>query len=147
MLDSARSEPQVIVDTDDEQLVIQLKSDADFDRELGERIRQLARFQAIYADNRDRAVSEWAQQTEFPYLAPFDVDEVESFARELLAYTLDAGQRHTLENLDGNLRAWASSAGIYESPELLERMTACVEMSQVSEVSPPSEEQAQAAEA
>ena len=42
-----------------------------------------------------------------PWLAAFSSDEVEEFARELMANTFDAAQRGTLEHLDGDLRAWS----------------------------------------
>jgi hypothetical protein len=147
VLDRAKEEPQVILDVDDEQLVIQRKDESDFQRELCQRVGQLARFQAVFAANREREPSRWAAQTDFPYLAAFDRDDVSEFARELLAYTLDAAQRGTLENLEGNLRAWASSASIYENPEALAQMTADIDPAQMVEVFPPSEEQVQAAEA
>lgn len=144
VLDYAKQEPQTILDTDNQMLVIDVKSSSDFLRGLHERVSQLARFQAAFAANRNREPSEWAAQTDFPYLAAFDVDDVDEFARELLGYTLDAAQRGTLENLKGNLRAWQSTADAYERPDLLAAMTADIDYSQIVEVSPPSEEQVQA---
>jgi len=122
VLDDAKREPQVILDVDNIQLIVELKVTSDFLRELRSRLVQLARFSAVWRANRDRSPSEWASQTDFPYLASFDRDEVKEFGQELLSYTLDAAQRGTMENLEGNLRAWSSSAGIYENPEVLEQM-------------------------
>jgi hypothetical protein len=50
-----------------------------------------------------------------------------------------------LENLDGNLRAWESSADIYENPQLLAELTADLDLDDLVEVHPPSERQVQAA--
>lgn len=145
VLDYAKKRPQVIFDTDGELLVLERKDDADLRRDLQERFAQLARFRAALAANRGREPREWASQTDFSYLASFDAGEVEEFARELLAYTLDAAQRGTVENLDGNLRAWRSSASIYEDAATLAAMTSDIEGAEVAEVHPPTEEQAQAA--
>lgn len=147
VLDRAKKDPQVIFDTDGDLLVVERKEDADLRRELQERFTQLARFRAALAANRGREPREWASQTDFPYLASFDAEEVEEFARELLVYTLDAAQRGTVENLDGNLRAWQSSASIYEDAAMLAKMTSDVDPADIVEVSPPTEEQAQAAAA
>jgi hypothetical protein len=141
VLDRAKEEPQVILDTDNQLLVIEVKSDSDFRRGLHERVAQLARFQFALAANRDRDPSEWAAQTDFPYLAAFDQEEVDDFARELLAYTLDAGQRGTLANLEGNLRAWSSTASVYEDQNLLAALSAAIDLDAFAEVFPPSEEQ------
>lgn len=146
VLNMAKEDPQVILDTDDELLVIDRKDRADFRSELERRMKELARFQAALAANRDREPREWAAQTDFPYVAAFDRDDVDEFAQEFLAYTLDAAQRGTLENLEGNLRAWESSASIYEDPEMLAAMTADIDLGQLVEVFPPSEEQVRAAE-
>jgi hypothetical protein len=146
VLDRAKEEPQFILDVDNEMLVIERKEDSDFRRGLQVRMSQLARFQAVLAAHQGREPREWASQTDFPYLSAFDRDDVDEFARELIAYTLDAAQRGTLENLEGNLRAWMSSASIYENPEMLAAMTADMDPSQFVEVFPPSEEQVRAAE-
>lgn len=145
VLDYAKKRPQVIFDTDGELLVVERKADADLRRDLQERFAQLARFRAALAANRGREPREWASQTDFSYLASFDAEEVEEFARELLVYTLDAAQRSTVENLDGNLRAWRSSASIYEDAATLAAMSADVDPGEIAEVFPPTEEQAQAA--
>ena len=86
-------------------------------------------------------------QTAYPWLAAFSSDEVEEFARELVADTFDAAQRGTLEHLDGNLRAWSSSAGVYGQPEAMLALLAPVEMDGIVEVLPPSEGQVRAAQA
>jgi hypothetical protein len=135
-----------VLDSDGEMLVVQLKRKADFEHQLQEAVAELARFQAVYAQNRGRSAREWASQTAYPWLVSLDRDEVEEFARELLAYTLDAARRGTLENLRGNLRAWASTAEIYEDPELLAAMIKPIELADLQEVFPPSEEDAKAAD-
>jgi hypothetical protein len=147
VLDQAKAHAQVIVDSDGTSLVVQLKDDADFYAGLSERLAQTGRFLASLRANAGREPSEWVNQTDFPYLAAFDAEEVEEFSRELLAYTLDAAQRGTLENLEGNLRAWKSSADIYENPALLAQLTADVDLGDLVEVHPPSEHQAGAAPA
>lgn len=147
VLDSAKAAAQVIVDSDGTSLVVQRKDDADLHRGLSARLAQAGRFLATLRANADRDPREWANQTDFPYVAALDSEEVEDFARELLAYTVDAAQRGTLENLEGNLRAWESSAGIYEDPTLLEQLTADLDPTDFVEIHPPSEEHAGAASA
>jgi hypothetical protein len=147
VLDSAKHDAQVIVDSDGTALVMQLKDDADFHTQLADRLAQVGRFLAVCQANAGREPREWANQTDFPYVAAFDADEVDEFSRELLSYTIDAAQRGTLENIEGNLRAWQSTAGIYENPELLAQMTAELDTSGLVEVHPPSEQQAEAATA
>jgi hypothetical protein len=145
VLDSAKARAQVIVDSDGTTLVVQLKDDADLHAGLADRVAQLGRFLSVARANAGREPREWAQQTDFPYLASFDAEEVEEFSRELLAYTLDAAQRGTLENLEGNLRAWQSSAAIYENPTLLAELTVDLDLNELVEVHPPSEQQVEAA--
>jgi hypothetical protein len=145
VLDMAKEAPQSILDSDGEMLVVQTKRSADFQRQLQERVAEAARFQAVYAYNRDKDPSDWAGQTTFPFLAALSRAEVEEFARELLAYTLDAARRETLENLDGNLRAWGATAEIYEDPEVLAQMTAAIDYDKLEEVLPPPEAAAAAA--
>lgn len=146
VLDNAKEAPQFILDVDGETLVIERKDESDFRRALHDRVVQLARFRSVLVANHDREPSEWAAQTDFPFLAAFERRDVDEFARELLAYTLDAGQRGTLENLEGNLRAWRSSASIYEDPKLLAAMTADIDLEELVEVFPPSEKQVRASE-
>lgn len=145
VLDSAKHEAQLIIDSDGTGLVMQLQDDADFYASLGDRVAQVGRFLAVWRANAGRTPEAWANQTDFPYLAAFDSDEVDQFSRELLAYTLDAAQRGTLENLQGNLRAWQSSADIYEHPDVLAKMTADFNAADIVEVYPPSEEEVAAA--
>jgi hypothetical protein len=145
VLDLAKADAQVIIDSDGTSLVVELKSKAEFHTRLRDRMAQAGRFLAVYRANAERDPAGWANQTDFPYLAALDSDEVEEFSRELLAYTLDAAQRGTLENLEGNLRAWRSTAGIYESPEVLAQMTADLDPADIIEVFPPSEQDVPAA--
>lgn len=145
VLDLAKLDAQVIVDSDGTGLVVQLRDEAELNVRLRDRVAQVGRFLAVYRANTGREADEWANQTDFPYLAAFDSGEVAEFARELLAYALDAAQRGTLENLDGNLRAWRATAGIYESPETLAQMTADFDPGDLTEVFPPREQEAEAA--
>jgi hypothetical protein len=86
-------------------------------------------------------------QTGYPWLAAFSSDEVEEFARELLADTFDAAQRGTLEHLDGNLHAWASTASVYEQPDAMRALLSPVDLDGILEILPPSEGQVRAAQA
>jgi soluble lytic murein transglycosylase-like protein len=147
LLDSAKLEPQDIIDSDGEMLVVQRKDVADFETQLAERVRELARFQAVYAANRDRPASQWATQTAFPYLAVFSVEEVAEFASELHAYTLAAAQRGELQELRGNLRAWEDTAKIYEQPEVLAAIAAPIDYDKLEEVFSPSEAEVAASQA
>lgn len=137
LLDRARTEPQLIRDSDGELLVVEEEHLAAFRRDLVGLLSQVARFQAVFAENQKRAPKEWAHQTDFPFVAALGHAEVVEFAHELLAYTLDAAQRGTLENVRGNLRAWESTTAIYEDPDVLERMTAAIDYGKLSEVLPP----------
>jgi hypothetical protein len=146
LLDEAKLEPQEILDADGSMLVVAEKGRIEFERELTERIEAAAQFQATYAAHRRDKPASWAAQTPFPWLASLDRDEVDEFAQELIAYTFDAARRRTLEGLDGNLRAWRSTAGIYEQPEVLAEMMAAIDLDRLEEVFPPSEERAREVE-
>jgi hypothetical protein len=111
-LDRAKDTAQEVLDSDGEILVIQTKSVADFQRRLQAQVAETARFVAVFNEHHEAPPSEWAMQTAYPWLAAFSSDEVAEFARELLADTFDAAQRGTLEHLEGDLRAWSSTAGV-----------------------------------
>jgi hypothetical protein len=147
LLDRAKDRPQEVLDSDGELLVIQVKGIADFQRRLLEQVAETGRFLAIYNEHQDSPPSRWAMQTGYPWLAAFSPEEVEEFAKELVAYTFDAGQRGTLEQLEGNLRAWESTAGVYGQADMLRALNAPVDLEKVVEVHPPSEGQVRAAQA
>jgi hypothetical protein len=147
LLDRAKDAPQEVLDSDGELLVIQTKGVADFQRHLQAQVAETARFVAIFNEHRDVSPSEWAMQTGYPWLAAFSSDEVEEFARELLADTFDAAQRGTLEHLDGNVHAWASTAGLYEQPDAMRALLSPVDPDGILEILPPSEGQVRAAQA
>ncbi len=146
LLDRAKDEPQMIVDTDDSVLLIQPKDQADFEHGLREHLAAAAQFHAVYAMHREEEPAGWAAATPYPWLRGFDSAEVSGFAHELVAYALDAAQRGTLENLEGNLRAWRSSAEIYEDPELVAHLIEAIDPDEIAELFPPSEQEAEAAE-
>jgi hypothetical protein len=116
LLDRAKDAPQEVLDSDGELLVIQMKGVAEFRRRLQAQVAETARFLAIYSEHREVPPPEWAMQTAYPWLAAFSSDEAEEFAGELVGDTFDAAQRGSLEHLEGNLRAWASTAGVYGQP-------------------------------
>jgi hypothetical protein len=145
LLDWAKDRPQEVVDSDGELLVIQDKGIADFQRRLREQVAEAGRFLAVFNEHRDVAPARWAVQTAYPWLAAFSPEEVAEFAEELVAYTFDAAQRGTLEQLEGNLRAWESTAGIYAQPDVMRALRAPVDAAGLMEVFPPSEGQVQAA--
>lgn len=147
LLDWAKDSPQEVLDSDGELLVIQVKGVADFQRRLLEQVAETGRFLAIYNEHRDSLPARWAMQTGYPWLAAFSPEEVGEFAEELVAYTFDAGQRGTLEQLEGNLSAWESTAGIYGQPDVLRALHAPVDLGTLVEVFPPSEGQVRAAQA
>lgn len=136
----------MIQDADGSLLVVETKEQADFEHELVRHLADAAQFEAAYVAHAQEEPSAWAAQTPYPWLASLDRDEVAEFARELLAYTLDAAQRETLESLEGNLRAWRSTAEVCEQPEVLAQLTAPIDPSEIIEVFPPSEEQVREAE-
>jgi hypothetical protein len=113
LLDRAKDSPQEVLDADGELLVIQTKGVADFQRRLQAQVAETARFLAIYNEHAEAPPVEWAMQTGYPWLAAFSSEEVGEFARELVADTFNVAQCGTLERLEGNLRAWESTAGIY----------------------------------
>jgi hypothetical protein len=147
VLDCAKEAPQAILDTDNEMLVIQRKDLADFFAALADRFAQLARFSATFMANRGREPGEYAAQTDFPFLAAFSREEVSEFAQDFHTCVLDAAQRRNLEHLEGMLRGWESTAGIYQSPGLLAALSADDDLMELREVFPPSEEQVLAGEA
>jgi hypothetical protein len=147
LLDRAKAAPQEVLDSDGEVLVIQTKGVADFQRHLQAQVAETARFVAIFNEHRGVLPAEWAMQTAYPWLAAFSSDEVEEFARELVADTFDAAQRGTLEHLEGNLRAWASTAGVYRQPDAMRALLSQVDLDGIVEVLPPSEGQVRAAQA
>ncbi|MGD0455091.1 MAG: hypothetical protein ABSB69_15990 [Solirubrobacteraceae bacterium] len=136
-----------MLDSDGELLVIQTKGVAEFQRRLQAQVAETARFVAIFNEHREVPPQEWAMQTGYPWLAAFSSDEVEEFARELVADTFDAAQRGTLEHLDGNLRAWSSTAGVYGQPDAMRALLSPVDLDGIVEVLPPSEGQVRAAQA
>jgi hypothetical protein len=147
LLDRAKDAPQEVLDSDGELLVIQTKGVADFQRRLQAQVAETARFMAIFNEHRDVPPSEWAMQTGYPWLAAFSSDEVAEFSRELVADTFDAAQRGTLEHLEGNVRAWASTAGVYGQPDAMRALLSQVDLNALVEVLPPSEGQVRAAQA
>ncbi len=147
LLDRAKDSPQEVLDSDGELLVIQTKGVAEFQRRLQAQVAETARFLAIYNEHRDTPPSEWAMQTGYPWLAAFGNEEVGEFARELVAHTFDAAQRGTLEQVEGNLRAWESTAGLYGAPDAMLALLEPVDLDGIVEVHPPSERQVRAAEA
>jgi 23S rRNA G2069 N7-methylase RlmK/C1962 C5-methylase RlmI len=147
VLDSAKDVPQLIFDTDGSILVIEPKEQADFAHAMVERLADVAQFRAAYTAHADEPAARWASETPYPFVAALDPGEVADFARELLGFALDAAQRHTLEFFEGNLRAWRSTAEVYESPDQLAALLAPIDMSEVAEVFPPSQRQAREAAA
>lgn len=146
LLDRAKDEPQVIVDSDDSVLIVELKARADFEQTLVGHLANAAQFQAAFSVHRDDHPAQWAAFTPYPWLGSLDREQIDEFAKELIAYALDAAQRRTIENLEGNLRAWQSTAEIYEDPDLLALLTASIDSSEIAEVFPPSDEEVRAAE-
>lgn len=147
LLDRAKNTPQEVLDADGEVLVIQTKGLAEFQRRLQAQVAETARFMAIFNEHRDVPPSDWAMQTAYPWVAAFSSDEVAEFARELVAYTFDAAQRGTLEHLEGNVRAWASTAGVYGQPDAMRALLSQIDLDGIIEVLPPSEGQVRAAQA
>jgi hypothetical protein len=147
LLDRAKDSPQEVLDSDGELFLVQVKAIADFQRRLLEQVAETARFLAIYNEHRDSPPAGWAMQTGYPWLAAFSAEEVGEFTEELVAYTFDAGQRRSLEQLEGNLRAWESTAGIYAQPDILRALHAPIGREKLVEVFPPSEGQVRAAQA
>jgi hypothetical protein len=146
LLDRAKDAPQEVLDSDGEVLVIQTKGVAEFQRRLQAQVAETARFMAIFNEHREVLPSEWAMQTAYPWVAAFSSDELAEFARELVADTFDAAQRGALENLEGNLRAWASTAGVYGQPDAMRALLSQVDLDGIVEVLPPSEGQVRAAQ-
>jgi hypothetical protein len=144
LLDRAKNAPQEVLDSDGELLLIQAKDVADFQRRLQAQVAETARFLAVYNEHREVVPAEWAMQTAYPRLAALSSDELEEFARELVAYTFDAGQRGTLEQVEGNLRPWESTAGIHGQPDVMRALLAQVDLDGILEVHPPSEGQVRA---
>ncbi|HEY4810966.1 MAG TPA: hypothetical protein VIH71_07910 [Solirubrobacteraceae bacterium] len=147
LLDRAKDTPQEVLDSDGEVLIIQTKGLAEFQRRLQAQVAETARFMAIFNEHRDVPPSEWALQTAYPWVATFSSDEVAEFALELVADTFDAAQRGTLEHLEGNLRAWASTAGVYGQPDAMRALLSQIDLDGIVEVLPPSEGQVRAAQA
>jgi hypothetical protein len=147
LLDWAKDAPQEVLDSDGEALVIQTKGVAEFQRRLQAQVAETARFMAIFNEHRAVPPRVWAMQTGYPWLAAFSSDEVEEFAGELVGDTFDAAQRGTLEHLEGNLRAWASTAGVYEQPEAMRALLSQVDFDGIVEILPPSEGQVRAVQA
>jgi hypothetical protein len=64
-----------------------------------------------------------------------------------VAYTFDAAQRGTLEQVEGNLRAWEATGGIYGQQDVMRMLLSPVNLDGIVEVHPPSEGQVRAAQA
>lgn len=80
-------------------------------------------------------------------MASLTRDEVAEFAAELLPYLLESVRRKDLAVFAGNLRAWESTAETYEDDDMLAAMTVALDGLGLVEVSPPSDEQVEAASA
>lgn len=140
LLDSAKQEPQTIQDADGSLLVVETKEQADFEHRIARHLAEAAQFQAAYTAHAKQDPLSWAAETPYPWLAGLSREEIAEFARELLAYALDAAQRRTVESLEGNLKAWQSTAEVYEQPEVLAQLIAPIDAAEIVEVFPPSEE-------
>lgn len=147
VLDSAKSEPQTIIDSDDSMLVLQLKDESDFNREVAARVAELARFHATYLANRDKPIADWAAQTAYPWLVTLPQEEVKQFAGDLLGYTLGTVRRGSVEELDGIIASWKSTAEVHRDPELLAKLSAPIDYDQLEEVFPPAEAETKTDEA
>lgn len=134
-----------IVDSDGALLVVEDWQDSTFHRALCELFANVAQFNAAYAHHQDENPKEWAAESPYPWLASLTPEEIIEFAHELLAYALDAASRGTLDNVEGNIAAWRSTAELYEQPEILNALVVPIDYSKLEEVFPPSEEEASAA--
>jgi hypothetical protein len=147
VLDEAKQTPQQVIDSDGEMLCIWTLAETSALVELRDYFSALAQFQAAYAHHRSDAPHDWAPMTPYPFIASLPPADVEEFARELLAYTLKAAQDGQTDELDGVIEAWRSTALAYESPEILDAITAPIDYDAIEEILPPSEEQVAAHEA
>lgn len=129
---------QFIFDTDGTMLVIEPKSEADFNRGLVSHLADVAQFQAARHANGDDTVASWAKQTPYPFVAALDAEEVAEFARELVAFSIDAAQRQSLRYFEGAVAAWQSTAEVYQDPEQLEALLSADE-DDIAELFPPAE--------
>ena len=147
LLDRAKHSPQELLDSDGELLVIQNKQIAEFHRALRDQVAETARLLAVYQEHRDVPAERWAAQTAYPWLAALSAEEIAEFAAELLAETLQAAQRGTLDQLQGNLATWESTASLHADPGQLRALLAPLRSATLVEVFPPSERQVRAAPA
>jgi hypothetical protein len=138
VLDEAKSAAQLISDTDGTMLVIEPKSESDFNRGFVSHLADVAQFQAARHANSDETVSSWANQTPYPFVAALDADEVAEFAKELVAFGIDAAQRQSLTYFEGAIAAWRSTAEVYQDPEQLEALMS-VDEDDNAQLFPPAE--------
>jgi hypothetical protein len=138
VLDEAKVRPQMIFDSDGTMLVIEPKGESDFNRLLVAHLADVAQFQAARHAKGDKTVADWANQTPYPFVAALEADEVAEFAKELIAFGIDAAQRQSLRYFEGNIAAWRSTAEVYEDPEQLEALLTPDE-DDIVEILPPAE--------
>jgi hypothetical protein len=138
VLDEAKSAAQLISDTDGTLLVIEPKSESDFNRAFVSHLADVAQFQAARHANSDETDASWANQTPYPFVAALDADEVAEFAKELVAFGIDAAQRQSLRYFEGAIAAWRSTAEVYQDPEQLEALLS-VDEDDIAELFPPAE--------
>jgi hypothetical protein len=124
LLAQAKDEPQTIEASDGSLLILEEKGSADFYKRLAQVMAEVSQFGAAYDTHRGEDSASWAAQTPYPWIRSLDTGEIKEFADEVLAYALDGAARQTLENFDGLLAAWRSTAETYEAPEILAQMTA-----------------------
>ena len=138
LLDRAKYRPVQVLDSDGTVLGVQRWDALVLGRRLRELAAQIAQFQAVYEHHDKDPAGSWANQTPFPWIDSLHADEVKEFASEIVSLLLDAAQREDLEELEGCLRAWRSTADTYRSPEILEQMTESFDAKNLAEVLPPS---------
>ncbi len=146
VLDGAHHAPVPVLDSDNELLSVERWSTMAFSHGVVAALEDVGQFHAAYAQHKDDEPVSWVAMTPYPWLVALDRDEIDEFATELFPYLMDSVRRGSLESFAGNLRAWESTAETYDNDEMLAAMLTPFDGASLVEVSPPSEEQAQAAE-
>lgn len=123
VLDSARSAPVELIDSDGHRLAVADWDELSFAWTFLRAVDAIAQFHDAWHQHGDQAPANWVSMTPFPFLSVFDRDEVAQFSQELLPSLEQAVRGRNLDPFIGNLRAWESSAETYDDQVILDEMS------------------------
>lgn len=137
VLDAAKVSPVQVTDSDGTQLAVADWDEMKFAWTFMRITDAIAQFHFAWRRHRTEAPEQWVAMTPFPFLAVFDVNDVDEFSAELTENLEEAVRRRDLTGFLGNLRAWESSAETYNDEPMLAQMNEPVDSDEIVEVGRP----------